>query len=77
MAKIDTDKYYYKRRSESTHHNWVTIRPDDAEHLHKMEMRLRNAYVDYDMILASMHEGLVVRTPFAQFMAIPVDSKTV
>jgi len=65
MATVEPDKYTYRKRSEETKFNWAQV--DDYE---VMEKRIRAAYVDFDLILASMHEGMVVRTPFAQYQAV-------
>ena len=76
MARVSPYKYQYRYRSEETKAMWRVIRPDNTAELERMEKRLHSAYVDFDMILESMHEGLVVRTPFAQYQAIRLDAKS-
>lgn len=76
MARIAPYKYQYRYRSKETKSFWRLIRPDNVAELDKMEKRLHSAYVDFDMILESMHNGLVVHTSFAQYQATRLDSKS-
>lgn len=64
MATPDPAKYKYERNSDGTWERLETVKD-----FKRMSKSLNLAYLDPDLILASMHGGLVVRTPFAAYRA--------
>lgn len=71
--ELDQDEYRYYKRSEETGGMWAEI--DTSEGIIHMGDKIGKAYVNKDMIYEALHDGLVVRTPFAQYKAVLIDEE--